>query len=183
VSVPALRLVRSPSRADVVDPTNLHDIFQRFGPYVERIGLRILGHTDGIEDLVQDVFLDAHRGLKHLRELDAVRAWLTVVTVRKARRRLAKRRMMRWLGMDRPVDPATVLDPSSSAEERALAVAAYRILDQLPSETRIAWILHRVENEPLERVAEVLGCSRATAHRRLQQAQRALQEGLTDVEP
>jgi RNA polymerase sigma factor (sigma-70 family) len=134
-----------------------------------------------VDDVVQDVFLDAHRGLRSLRHPEAVRHWLATVTVRKARRRLGRRRVLRLMGLDTPVDMSDLPDESASAEGRAHAAAVYRILDGLHRDARIAWIMHRVEDEPLERVAEVCGFSRATAHRRIVEAQAALEKGLGDA--
>jgi RNA polymerase sigma-70 factor (ECF subfamily) len=164
-----------------IDPGDLGAVFRRFAPYVARIAGRILGHWEDVDDVVQDVFLDAHRGLSSLRHPEAVRHWLATVTVRKARRRLGRRRVLRLLGLDTPVDVSAVPDESASAEGRAHAAAVYRILDGLRPDARIAWIMHRVEDEPLERVAEVCGCSRATAHRRIVLAQAALEKGLGDA--
>jgi RNA polymerase sigma-70 factor, ECF subfamily len=165
-----------------LDPADLDQVFRRLAPYVARIGTRILGHSEEIDDLVQDVFLDAHRGLKGLRDANAVRHWLATITVRKAQRRLARRRLWRMIGLDRPGDASSVLDPSASAEERAWLVAIYRILDGVAPDARIAWVMHRIEKESLETIAELCKCSRATAHRRVQEAQAALERGLEDVE-
>lgn len=174
-----LRLVREvPPEAPPPDPKDLDQVFRRYAPYVARVAGRILGQSHEIEDLVQDVFLEAHRGLEALRDPGAVRYWLATVTVRKARRRLARRRMWRWVGLESPIDPDLTPDDRPSPETRASVVAVYRILDALPADARIAWILHRVEGEPLEKIAEVCGCSRATAHRRLKEAQDALEKGL-----
>jgi RNA polymerase sigma-70 factor (ECF subfamily) len=164
-----------------MDPTDLDQVFRRFAPYVARIAGRILGPQQDVEDLVQDVFLDAHRGMRSLRDPDAVRHWLATVTVRKSRRLLGRRRVMRWIGLDAPLDPATIPDTSVSAEGRAYVAAVHRILDDVSVDARIAWIMHRVEGEALERVADACGCSRATAHRRICEAQAALEKGLSDV--
>jgi RNA polymerase sigma-70 factor (ECF subfamily) len=43
----------------------------------------------------------------------------------------------------------------------------YAVLDALPSDERVAWSLRHVEGERLERVAELCGCSLATAKRRI----------------
>jgi RNA polymerase sigma-70 factor (ECF subfamily) len=171
----------APAAAPDVDAADLGDLFRRFAPYVARIAGRILGRWEDVDDVVQDVFLDAHRGLRSLRHPDAVRHWLATVTVRKARRRLGRKRALRLIGLDTPVDMSEIPDESASAEGRAHAAAVYRILDGLHPDARIAWIMHRVEDEPLERVAEVCGFSRATAHRRIVEAQAALQKGLGDV--
>jgi RNA polymerase sigma-70 factor (ECF subfamily) len=44
----------------------------------------------------------------------------------------------------------------------------------MPSDERIAWTLRYVERHQLEGVAELAGCSLATAKRRIQRAQRFL---------
>jgi RNA polymerase sigma-70 factor, ECF subfamily len=170
--------VGEPPSDPAVDPADLGQVFRRFAPYVAGIAGRILGRWGEVDDIVQDVFLDAHRGLGTLRDPGAVRRWLATVTVRKARRRLGQRRLFDLIGLDAPVDPLEIPDPTANAEERAHSAAVYRILDRLRPDVRIAWILHRVEAEPLERVAEVCRCSRATAHRRVVEAQAALERGL-----
>lgn len=163
-----------------VDPRDLDQVFRRFAPYVARIASRILGRSDELDDLVQDVFLDAHRGLLALRDTNAIRHWLATVTVRKARRRLTRRRWVHWIGLEPAIDP-TFSDPVTSTRDHALVLAAYRILDEVSPDERIAWVMHRVEGEALEDIASVCGCSRATAHRLVQRAQAALMKGLNNV--
>ena len=181
---PKLRLVRPGSPAPSpetttrapVDTTDLDAVFRRFAPYVAKIGARLLGRHDEIDDLVQDVFLDAVRGLRALREPDAVRAWLATVTVRRARRRLKRRALLAVCGLDREMDVERLVDPEASADTRAQLMALYRALDGVPVDARIAWILFHVEGYSLEELAEVGGCSRATAHRRVRRAQAAVDE-------
>lgn len=163
-----------------IDPGDLDQVFRRFAPYVARIASRILGQSDELEDLVQDVFLDAQRGLSALRDASLVRYWLATVTVRKAKRRLHRRRWVHWVGLEPSIDPP-IADPTASTSDHALVLAAYRVLDTVPAEERIAWIMHRVEGESLEEIAKVCECSRATAHRLVARAQAALQKGLNNV--
>ncbi len=54
------------------------------------------------------------------------------------------------------------------------------ILDQLPVRERIAWVLRRLEREPLETVAELCNCSLATAKRRVAAAQDKLRRAVGD---
>jgi RNA polymerase sigma-70 factor (ECF subfamily) len=188
VGRPQLALVKPPPARDerrleepALDTTDLDAVFRRFAPYVARVAMRVLGPHGEVDDLVQDVFLDAHRGLRSLREVDAVKGWLATVTVRKARRRLRRQRVLALIGLDAPIDPDLSIDPSRSPEERALITSAYRVLDEISSDARIAWVLRCLEGEPLERVAEVLGISRATAHRRVREAQEALEGAFGDA--
>jgi len=164
-----------------VDAGDLDAVFRRFAPYVERVALRVLGPQGDIDDLVQDVFLDAHRGLRSLRDAQAVKGWLATVTIRKARRRLRRQRLLALIGLDTPVDPELVIDAGRDPEERAVITSAYRVLDDISPDARIAWVLRCIEGEPLERVAEICGISRATAHRRVRQAQEALQGAFGDA--
>jgi RNA polymerase sigma-70 factor (ECF subfamily) len=180
-SRPALRLVRSTPVAEpeaAVDPADLDAVFRRYASYVARIAARLLGQADEIDDLVQDVFLDAIRGLRSLREASAIRGWLATVTVRHARRRLRRRTLWAMLGLDRPVELDQLVGEATSAEARAEVIAVYRALDRLPVDARIAWVLHAVEGHALEEVAAMGGYSRATAHRRIQLAQQAVEAAL-----
>lgn len=168
-----------PSDADAgVDPSDLDAVFRRFAPYVAKIGGRLLGRADEVDDLVQDVFLDAIRGLASLREVGAMRAWLATVTVRHARRRLRRRALWSMLGLDPEIDTELLVDDAASPETRAHVLTIYRALDGVSADARIAWMLSVVEGHTLEEVAALGGYSRATAHRRIQAAQAAVEKAL-----
>lgn len=179
---PQLRLVPTdapaPEESQALD--GFEAIFRRLSPYVARIGIRILGRSDEVEDLVQEVFLEAHRGLGSLRDPGAIRGWLATVTVRRATRRLKRRRLLALVGLDAPVEPASLVDAGASPERLAALASVYRVLDRVSPEARVAWVLRKVEDEPLETIAEICGCSRATAHRRLKEAEDALAEVFHD---
>jgi RNA polymerase sigma-70 factor (ECF subfamily) len=167
----AVRIVPS-ERAETLEFAAL---FRRYAPYVARIGLRILGRADEVDDLVQDVFLNVHRHLGELRDPHAVKSWLAAITVRAARRRLQKRRIVEFLGFSRSeVDYSRVADDGASLEERSLIAAVFRELEALPAADRVAWSLRHLEGETMERVAELCGCSLSTAKRRVQAAHDAL---------
>src|SRR5262249_6514378 len=68
----------------LVSEEEFGDLFRRYAPYVATIGLRLLGRDDELDDLVQEVFIEAHRGLHQLRSAESVKAWLARITVRRA---------------------------------------------------------------------------------------------------
>jgi len=176
-----LRLVEPPepapadAEAEGEPLPDIDTLFRRYARYVGSVALRILGRESDVDDVVQDVFLDAHRGLSSLRDPGAVRAWLARLTVRKARRVLRRRRLMRALGLDTQPDYGLVVDPAATPEQRVLLVEIYRLMDAMPSEERLAWSLRYLEGETLERVAELCGCSLATAKRRIRAARVAME--------
>jgi RNA polymerase sigma-70 factor (ECF subfamily) len=153
-------------RADALD---LEQVFARYSGYVARIGFRLLGRPEEVDDLVQDVFLDASRGLAHVREPAAVKGWLATIAVRRARSRLRTRRIRAGLHLDE-VDAARAPRAEPAQEGQVLLGEVYRCLDRLPVRDRLAWTLRHLMDEPLERVAELCQCSLATAKRRIRSA-------------
>ena len=167
-----------PGPHDAIDTSDLDAVFRRFAPYVAKIGARLLGRSDEVDDLVQDVFVDAIGGLRKLRDRAAIRGWLATVAVRHARRRLRKRALWSLLGLDRGADLEDLVDGSCSPEARAEVLLVYRALDTVAADARIAWMLFTVEGHGLDEVAVMCGFSRATAHRRITAAQTAVEAAL-----
>jgi RNA polymerase sigma-70 factor, ECF subfamily len=179
---PALHVVaRIEDAAERAGALDLDTLFRRYAPYVAAVAHRLLGRDDEVDDTVQEVFLVAVRGLDKIRDPGAVKAWLARVAVRSARRRLRKRRLRSFFGLDDAAVSDSVIDRSASPEQRALLHRVYGILDALPANERIAWSLRYVEGEPLDSVALLSGCSLATAKRRISAAARTIQEAFADV--
>src|SRR5450755_3373793 len=153
-----LRVVTSNGVAAEPAPSTLEGAYRRFAPYVAQIALRLVGRDLDVDDIVQDVFLIALKGLGALREPEAIKGWLATVTVRVARRKLRMRRVKTWLRLDDAPDYEQVAAPGASPEERALLSRIYAVLDAQPADHRIAWTLRNVEREQLDSVARLCGC-------------------------
>lgn len=163
--------VRSISSRELDD----EEFFERFSPYVARIGMRLLGRSSDVDDLVQEVFIAAYKKRDQLPDEGATRGWLAVVSVRTARRMLRKRRVRQFVGLDMGTPPLELLDRTLSPDEHALISRIYQILDQMNVDNRLAWTLRYIEGEKLEDVALRCGCSLATAKRRIAAAHAHLQ--------
>jgi RNA polymerase sigma-70 factor (ECF subfamily) len=183
---PALHVVAPPPPSDPVasEPPahgmDLDTLFRRYSSYVAAVAHRLLGRDDEVDDTVQEVFLAAVRGLRAVRDPQAVKSWLACIAVRVARRKLRKRRMRSFFGLDDPATYGKVTDTGASPEQRALLERVYRVLDEMPTGDRIAWALRYVEGEPLESVAAMSGCSLATAKRRIRAAALTIEEAFAD---
>jgi RNA polymerase sigma-70 factor (ECF subfamily) len=150
-------------------------VYRRYAPYVAKIGVRILGRREEVEDFVQDVFVSVHRNLSALREPGAIKSWIATLAVHEATRRLKRHRLKRWLGLDAAPDYTDIADADASPEQRALLARVFRLLDALPAEDRVAWALRYIEGETMPRVAELCDCSLSTAKRRVASAEAALE--------
>ena len=166
----------APARAG--QPLALAELFRRYARYVATIGFKLLGRDDELDDLVQDVFIEAHRGLHQLRDLDAAKGWLARITVRRAVRRLRRQKVRAFFSLDAMAEPPSVVDGAATPEENAHIASTYRLLEALPVPQRIVWLLRHVEGETLDAIAALCGCSKATVQRRLRAAQRTLGEGM-----
>lgn len=176
-----LRLVPTrPASEPPLPVVDLESAFRAYARYVGYIALRIVGRPDEVEDLVQEVFLDAHSSIGSLRDPEALKGWLATVAVRKSVRHLKRRGLRKFFGLDEGFDYAELADGSATAEDRALIAQIYRMLDTLPAEQRSAWVLRVVEGEKVEKVAELCGCSLATVKRRIAAAQAVLDQELSD---
>ena len=149
--------------------------YRRYAPYVAKIGMRVLGRRDEIEDFVQDVFIKVHRHLGSLREPAALKSWLATLAVHEATRRLKRQKLRRFFGLGAAPDYTDVADAEASPEQRALLARVFQLLDQLPAEERVAWALRYIEGETMPRVAELCECSLSTAKRRVASAEVALE--------
>jgi RNA polymerase sigma-70 factor (ECF subfamily) len=159
-------------------PGDVAGVFRAYAPYVAAVAIRLLGRDDDIDDVVQDVFVAALKGLEALREPEAIKGWLASVAVRVAMRKLRVRRVQRALGLGEQWDPSWLMAPAATGEERTLLHQLYGLLEDVPANERIAWSLRYLQGEKLEDVAALCGCSLATAKRRISAVQAVIEEAV-----
>jgi RNA polymerase sigma-70 factor (ECF subfamily) len=165
-----LRLVDKDARTPPDVRLDFEALYHLHSGYVATVGFRILGNDAELDDLVQEVFIEAHRGLSQLRDVGAIHGWLARICVRRCVRRLRRRRLRQVLRID-DVNEPTVVDPSLTPEQRSEVARAYRILGRFPAEERVIWILRHIEGESLDDIARYCNCSKSTVQRRLRSAE------------
>ena len=167
---PHLHLVGHGPEPDSTSGLDLTTVYRLHSAYVATVGLRLLGNDAEVDDLVQDVFIEANQGLTQLRDPGAVRGWLARICVRKSVRRLQRRRLrqMLWLE-DMPVLQRT--DTSLTPEQMSEVERAYRTLERFPTEERVIWILRHIEGESLDEIGRLCQCSKSTVQRRIRSAE------------
>jgi RNA polymerase sigma-70 factor (ECF subfamily) len=155
-----------------------HDaLFRRHAPMVNGLAYRLMGRDADVEDLVQDSFTEAFRGLDRLADPQSFAKWLGSIVVRTASKTIRRRRLMARLGLRRgrdPIDVDTIASHFASPELAAELRAIYEKLEPLPTEQRVAFTLRRIERMPLAEVAATMALSLATVKRRVAAAEVAL---------
>jgi DNA-directed RNA polymerase specialized sigma24 family protein len=73
-------------------------LFDRYGPYVERLIVRVVGLDAEVPDLIHEVFARALEGVNVLRDSTALKGWIGSVAIFTARAFLRNRRTRRhWV--------------------------------------------------------------------------------------
>lgn len=157
-------------RASAGDRRAFTALYRRHARYLAGVAFRLLGDAGELDDVVQEAFLIALRGLGSLKDASRVRPWLVTILVRRVQRRLRSRARRQWLGRELLLVSPTASDPQVSREVSEL----YRTLERLPIDLRVPWTLARVEGGRMEEVAEWCGISVATLKRRLNKADELL---------
>lgn len=148
-------------------------LVRRYAALIANLAARLLGSRQDAEDLAHDALVDALSGLSRLREPAAFRAWLVRITVLRARSVLRRRRVARALGLDRTVpdeELAALASPDAATHVRAELALLDAALARASTDARLAWLLRHVEELELTEVAGALGCSLASAKRRIAEA-------------
>ncbi len=148
-------------------------LYRRHAGSLLAMTVRLLANHGEAEEIVQDTFVTAFEQLGTLREPGAVRGWLGQIAVNLVRRRFRRGRLMRFLGLDRGADDATLealADPGISTDQRAELALVDRLLRGMKPALRLAWMLRRVDGLELGEVASLCDCSLATVKRRIAEA-------------
>ncbi len=148
--------------------------FTLHGPAVRRFLARITGACDhDLDDLVQQTFLHAHRGIRRFRGNSSLLTWLFGISMRSSwRSRRARRR--RQHAYDRlAVESCASAAPLDvvAREQLRLLVEALGLLDE---KLRVAFVLSALEQVPGVEAAVLLGIPEGTLARRVHAAREQL---------
>ena len=154
--------------------------FARFARPIRGLIFRILGHDAELDDTVQDVFVRAIESITRLRDPAALRPWIMGIAVKSARIRLQARKRRRWLSFFAPAELPEMAVSDASPEVREALRALGRVLDQLPTDERIAVVLRFGERMTLPEAADTCGVSLSTFKRRLSRGERRFRALIDD---
>jgi RNA polymerase sigma-70 factor (ECF subfamily) len=164
-------------RLRVGDPRAFEDLVRTQQHRVYGLALRMLGNAAEAQDVAQEAFLRAHRGLAEFRGDARLSTWLYAIVSRLCLNRLAgnERRLARH-GEERLADACP--GPDQALERGEIEEALHRAIGELPEERRIVVVLRDVEGLAYEQIAEVLELPVGTVRSRLHRARLDLKEKL-----
>jgi RNA polymerase sigma-70 factor (ECF subfamily) len=149
----------------------LRALVARWSPRLFRYVARTLDGVEGAEDVAQDTWVSAVRGLPRLRDPASFSGWLYGIATRRCADAIRTRRRGRRLAEALTAEAAVnghAVDHDTSGLDLATAVRS------LPPGQRIVVSLHYGEGLPAETVAAALGIPPGTVKSRLHAARAAL---------
>jgi len=165
-------------RCQARDEDAFEEIVVRYTPRLRYYLRKMLGGVQAVEDVLQEVWLDAFRGITRLIEPGAFPAWIYRLARDRAFRELRRRRL--YL----PLEDFHSIDEAGDAGEFS-AEDANRIhgaLDTLMPEHREVLVLRFIEGMTYEEIAGIVGCHLGTVRSRLHYAKRALRRVIEGTE-
>jgi len=167
------------------------ELYHRFRRQVAGNLYRVLGDRSDLDDLVQEVFVIAFRGLERFRGDARLSTWLYRICVNVAlgRIRTRKRRPAAY-GMNdlesAQTDPSLTERPETperSLERRQDQERVYRALETLAPKKRIVLYLHEIEGLDLKEIAYLVDSNPVTVRTRLFYARREFYKAIAGEDP
>jgi len=154
------------------DPGAFEELYRTHAGRLYSVALRLVGNPADAEDLLQEIFLAAHRKLDTFRGESALGTWLyrlaTNLCLDHLRSRTGRSRQV----TDSMDDEQGLFDVASStlAEQTVTRMDLERALARLPEGCRAAFVLHDVEGLEHREVAEILGVAEGTSKSQVHKA-------------
>jgi len=173
-------------RARAGDRAAFDELVRRHADGLYAVVVRLCASGQEAEEVTQEAFLRAWRGLPGFRGGSQFFTWLYRIGVNEARRRSEPRRGERVVSLDehrgRDV-PDGSMRPDDRAEQADLRCEIDRAIGALPVDHRAALVLRDIEGLSTAQAAAVLGLREAAVKSRLHRARAALRLALAHHDP
>ena len=163
---------RELARLRAGDERAFEEMVRTYQHRVFGVALRMLGNGAEAEEIAQETFLRAHRGIADFRGDAKLSTWLYAIASRLCLNRLGtgERRLGRQGEQTLLRLPQTGAGPDAALEQRELEAALHRAITELPEDRRIVVVLRDLEGLAYEEIAQVLGLELNTVRSRLHRA-------------
>lgn len=155
----------------------IEDLVHNFYADVFRLAFSILEENSDAEDVAQDTFIAAARGLAQFRGEAKIKTWLFGIAINLCRSRLRKRRSrmalqhaLQSIHLLHPRQPS----PEEHAERTELRSQLWHAIQSLDEKHRLPVILHYLHDLSVPEIAETLAVESGTVYSRLHYARKKL---------
>lgn len=159
------------SRAVRGDEAAFGEIVDRYANDLYKLAYSLTGNVADVEDIVQETFIGAFKGLRRFEGRSALKTWLISILVRQVARHKRYWRIRRALSLDRlEEDSAFSLDRLQAGvvgQDPDIKMDLHTMLNTLSSEHRAVVVLRELEGMSYREMAEALSIPVGTVESRL----------------
>lgn len=151
-------------RARDGDDAAMSALVRRHTDAVYRVAISFSGDPDLAQDVAQDAFIKAFRGLGHFRGESSFRTWLLTIAANAARGALRRQGRRREIDLDSaPPVVSEAKGPDRMAEISEESARARQALSGLPEKQRLSIQLRVDEGLSFREIGEIIGSSEGAA--------------------
>ena len=175
VKIPAPPVRNALERPTMDAPSmDAKELFRAHAPFVARFLVRLGVHSQDVDDLVQEVFVIAHRHGGYMAGPARPSTWLASIAigVRSAQRRTRRRRPEHFTHQAGLHQAAPGANPAEAAETAQALRRVQAAIEAIDPDRRAVFVLFELEGESCEQIASGLGIPLGTVHSRLHTARR-----------
>jgi len=174
--VPAVTDEELVRRSKEDDERAFGELVSRYESKVYSLALRMVRNPEDAEDVLQDTFLRAYRGIKSFQGASTFSTWIYRITANSALMRLRKKQLptVSIEDQEERETPVNIADWTPGPVEQLMTQELQSEMDEaieaLPPEFRQVFILRDIEERSNAEVAEILDLSVAAVKSRLHRA-------------
>jgi RNA polymerase sigma-70 factor (ECF subfamily) len=176
------------------DQSAFDEMVRRHWDRIYAMVLQLLRNPQDAEEVTQDAFIRAHRGLANFRGDSAFSTWLYQIATNLARNRYWywwRRKRDKSISLDAPVSaendltladviPAEVESPDDITVTQELVERIGKGMERLSAKHREILVLRNIKNLSYEEIAAILGISVGTVKSRIARARESLRAKIGD---
>ena len=171
------------------DPEEFSRLVGTYSGKIYRLAIKMLNQQQDAEDVLQETFVKAYRGLKSFDGRSKLSTWLFRIATNEALM-IIRRKHPEVISIDEPVEteegeqePIQIIDWCCLPENELLSEETKGILDaavqKLPERLKVVFLLRDIDDLSTHETAEVLGLTDTAVKTRLSRARLRLREELS----
>ena len=172
------------------DPESFNELVLRWERSIYALAYRVLGREEDAQDVCQETFLRAFRGLAAFKGQAKFSSWLYRIALNLCRDAMRRERRTPLIAVPEGIDPAELAgqqpSPAPSVEDLAAQAELSRhvalAMRRLPEDQRTAILLKEYHGLTFQEIADIMGCPLSTAKTRLYQGLSVLRRELRSGE-
>jgi RNA polymerase sigma-70 factor (ECF subfamily) len=165
------------------DKSAFDRIVEKYSEDVAALANRLLGWTDNVDDIVQEVFLSAYLALKDFRQDSSLKTWLFKIAVNQChthrRKRMTRTRTLAGKSENAPLESGESSDKPLMDLETFEQVQ--RAVKGLPLKYRRPVVLRYLQELSMAEICSILDIKESTLHVRLSRARTMLKQDLESL--